>query len=197
MSVPLGILLSGSGSTYENLAQACGDGRLDAEIVQVISSRAGVGGLEKAERHGHARQVLRDPEAITAAMQAAGAEYIAMCGFMRYYDPPACYRQRVTNIHPSLLPAFGGNGMYGQRVHAAVLAAGCRISGCSVHLVCGDYDSGPILGQRSVSVTSDDTPTSLGQRVQAAERALYPEVLQALFSGELRQNAHGAWWIES
>ena len=197
MTAKLGILLSGSGSTYENLARAIDDGRVPAEIVCVISSRSAVKGLEIADRRGHKHAVLRQAEEISAYLQDAGAEWVAMCGFMRFYDPPAALKGRVLNVHPSLLPAFGGKGMYGHHVHEAVLKAGARFSGCTVHVVDGDYDSGPILGQKTVSVHSDDSVDDLQQRVQAAERELYPEVWAKLLTGRLTQNAHGASWIES
>ena len=146
MTAKLGILLSGGGSTYDNLATAIDDGRIPAEIVCVISSKAAVKGLDIAANRGHQHHVLRQADEISACLQDAGAEWVAMCGFMRFYDPPEVYKGRVLNVHPSLLPAFGGKGMYGHHVHEAVLAAGARISGCTVHVVDGAYDSGPILG---------------------------------------------------
>ena len=197
MTAKLGILLSGSGSTYENLAKAIDAGQVPAEIVQVISSKPGVRGLAIAQERGHAHAVLKKPDEISACLQESGAEWIAMCGFMRYYDPPAAFKGRVLNIHPSLLPSFGGKGMYGRNVHAAVLKSGVRYSGCTVHLVDGDYDSGPILGQETVDVLGSDTVEDLEQRVQAAERRLYPRVWQELLSGGIKKNAHGASWIES
>jgi phosphoribosylglycinamide formyltransferase-1 len=102
-----------------------------------------------------------------------------MCGWMRFWDQPADVRGRVFNIHPSLLPAFGGRGMYGLHVHRAVLAAGVALSGCTVHLVAGAYDSGPVLAQRQVAVMPGDTPETLQARVQASERELYPQAIAA------------------
>jgi phosphoribosylglycinamide formyltransferase-1 len=183
MPARLGILLSGSGSTYANLVAAIADGRLPAEIAVVIGSRADAGGLERARAHGHPAVVAAAPEAVTAALRAHRAEWVAMCGWMRFYDPPPEFHGRVLNIHPSLLPGFGGKGMYGIHVHRAVLAAGAPCSGCTVHLVSGAYDSGAILGQRRVPVLPGDTPEALQERVQAAERALYPEVLAGVIAG--------------
>ncbi|NRA37587.1 MAG: phosphoribosylglycinamide formyltransferase [Planctomycetes bacterium] len=196
MSSKLGILLSGSGSTYDNIASVIDRGEIDGEIAQVISSRAGVYGLEIAQNRGHAHCVLKDPEAISACMRDAGIEWIVMCGFMRFYDPPADYAGKVLNVHPSLLPAFGGKGMYGSHVHQAVLEKGCRLSGCTVHVVDGAYDSGPILGQQSVPVYQSDSLEDLQARVQAAERELYPQVLAGVLRNGIHRNQHGTHWCE-
>ncbi len=183
MSARLGILLSGSGTTYANLARQIAAGLIAAEVAVVVSSRPGVGGLELAAANGHPSCVADSAEAVTAALRAAAVEHVAMCGWMRFWDPPADWQGRTVNVHPSLLPAFGGRGMYGRRVHTAVLAAGCKVSGCTVHLVSGDYDSGAILAQQTVPVRPDDDVLALEARVQAAERELYPRVVAALVSG--------------
>jgi phosphoribosylglycinamide formyltransferase-1 len=179
MPARLGILLSGSGTTYLNLAQAAADGRLPAEIVVVVASRADAGGLERARALGHPTAVAADGAAVERALRAQRAGWVAMCGWMRYWDPPADFRGRVFNIHPSLLPAFGGRGMYGLHVHRAVLVAGVSVSGCTVHLVAGAYDSGPVLAQRQVEILPGDTPEALQARVQAVERELYPQAIAA------------------
>lgn len=178
----LGILLSGSGSTYANLEAAIADRRLDAEIAVVVSSKEGAGGLDIARQHGRATVVAADPSAVTMALRQHRAQWVAMCGWMRFWNPPGEFIDHTVNIHPSLLPAFGGRGMYGIHVHRAVLAAGVRETGCTVHLVTGDYDSGRILAQRRVAVLPEDTPESLQARVQAAERELYPCTIAALLS---------------
>ena len=187
----LGILLSGSGSTYENLATACADGRIPARIAVVIASRAGLGGIARAERLGHPVVVAAETDAVSAALRAHGARFVAMCGWLRYWDPPADFTGRVVNIHPSLLPSFGGKGMYGERVHAAVIAHGNTVSGCTAHLVAGSYDEGPILAQATVPVEPDDDAHGLAERVQAAERALYPLVVAALVGGTLTKRRDG------
>jgi phosphoribosylglycinamide formyltransferase 1 len=180
MAPRLGILLSGSGSTYANLEQAISDGRLEADIAVVVSSKADAGGLDIARRHGRATAHAASAEAVTVALRQHGVQWVLMCGWMKYWDPPAEFAGRTVNIHPSLLPAFGGKGMYGIHVHRAVLAANARETGCTVHLVSGGYDSGRILGQQRVGVRPDDTPESLQERVQQAERGLYPQVVAAL-----------------
>ena len=172
----LGILLSGSGSTYANLVEA----GLPADIAVVIGSKAGIGGLERAAAYGHPTAVATDPEAVTAALRAHGCTWVAMCGWLKYWDPPDEFRGRTVNVHPSLLPAFGGRGMYGRKVHEAVIAHGAKATGCTVHLVAGGYDSGPIIAQLVVPVEPDDTPDTLQARVQAAERVIYPRALTDL-----------------
>jgi phosphoribosylglycinamide formyltransferase-1 len=190
----LGILLSGAGSTYENLARAVASGAIAAEVAVVVSSRAEAAGVVRARANGHAVEVASEQDAVTAALRAHGAEWVAMCGWMRFWDPPAEFAERTLNVHPSLLPAFGGKGMYGIRVHQAVLEHGCKLTGCTVHLVTGDYDSGPIVAQSAVPVREGDTPETLQARVQEAERELYPRVVGAAVSGRLRRGQHG-WWV--
>jgi len=112
MAPRLGILLSGTGSTYANLERAIAEGRLRAEIAVVVSSRPGVGGLDLAARHGRPAVVATTPDAVTAALLAHRAEAVAMCGYLKFWDPPAEFSGRAFNIHPSLLPAFGGRGMF-------------------------------------------------------------------------------------
>lgn len=179
MRARLGILLSGSGTTYQNLAERCADGSLPAEIAVVVASRAEAGGVGRARRLGHPCVVATDP---AEALRAHRVQVVAMCGWMRFWDPPADFAGRTVNVHPSLLPAFGGKGMYGLRVHAAVLAQGCAVTGCTVHLVAGSYDSGPVLLQRQVPVLPGDTPETLAGRVQAAEREAYPEAIAKLIA---------------
>jgi phosphoribosylglycinamide formyltransferase-1 len=190
----LGILLSGAGSTYENLARAVASGVIAAEVAVVVSSRADAGGVLKARANGHTVVVACEQDAVTAALRAHRAEWVAMCGWMRFWDPPTEYAERTLNVHPSLLPAFGGKGMYGIRVHKAVLEHGCKLTGCTVHLVTGDYDSGPIIAQGTVAVREDDTAETLQARVQEAERELYPRVVGAAVSGRLRRGPRG-WWL--
>jgi phosphoribosylglycinamide formyltransferase-1 len=172
----LGILLSGSGTTYANLAAA----DLPAEVAVVIGSKPGLGGLAKAEALGHATAVASAADEVTAILRTRRVDWVVMCGWLKYWDPPTDFAGRVVNIHPSLLPAFGGQGMYGKHVHAAVISHGVKVTGCTVHLVAGGYDAGPILAQEPVRVLADDTPETLMARVQVAERLLYPSVLRKL-----------------
>ncbi len=190
----LGVLISGGGTTLENLITRIQDGRLrGVEIGLVISSRADVRGVEIARAAGLPVEIIRrrdfageTPEAgeagfssaIAGALDRAGAELVIFAGFLCFWRVPERYMGRVLNIHPALLPAFGGRGFHGHHVHAAVLAAGVRESGCTVHLVDNEYDHGPILGQIRVPVQEGDTPERLAERVMTAERELYPRIIQ-------------------
>lgn len=185
----LAVLLSGGGSTLANLLQRLADGRLrGARIVQVVSSRQQVGGVDVARRAGLPVSIVRRrdhadervfSDAITAAVEAARPDLVLLAGFLCHWRLPDRWRGRALNIHPALLPRFGGRGMYGRHVHAAVLASGEQESGCTVHWVDEEYDHGPIVAQMRVPVMPQDTPESLAERVGIAERELYPAVVQA------------------
>jgi phosphoribosylglycinamide formyltransferase-1 len=188
------VLLSGSGTTLENLFEKVQEGRLPIEIAVVVSSRSDAYGLERARKRGVPAYVFRRrdyggpdeyAEAVFRPVRESGAEIVALAGFMVMIGIPSDYRNRVMNIHPALLPSFGGKGMYGHHVHEAVIARGCKVSGCTAHLVDEQYDHGPIVMQKAVPVLEDDTPESLAERVQSAEREVYPEALRALAEDRL------------
>lgn len=194
----LGVLISGGGSTLANLVERIADGRLRrVEIAQVISSRSNVRGVELA-RAAHLPIDILSPAAfgdadawaaaVASSLDVGRVHLVALAGFLVLWRFPPRYHNRVLNIHPALLPAYGGTGMYGRRVHAAVLAAGERESGCTVHLADHEYDHGPIIAQRRVPVVAGDTPEALAARVGAAERELYPEVIQQVAD-------HGVAWL--
>jgi phosphoribosylglycinamide formyltransferase-1 len=181
----LAVLLSGSGRTLDNLLEWIAAGRLAAGVVTVVASRADVRGVRIAERAGVPVTVLppagRPVDAwsdkIFAACRAAGADLVVLAGFLHLVRIPADFAGRVINIHPSLLPAFGGQGFHGMHVHRAVIDRGCTVSGCTVHLVDDEYDHGRILLQKTVPVLPDDTPESLAARVFAAECQALPEAI--------------------
>ncbi|MFM8635742.1 MAG: phosphoribosylglycinamide formyltransferase [Planctomycetia bacterium] len=187
----LAVLLSGSGRTLENLLDWIADGRLAARVETVISDKPGVRGVAIAERAGvpvhvmprAARPVATWSGAIFDVVRAAGADLVVMAGFLQLVEIPADFARRVVNIHPSLLPAFGGKGFHGMHVHRAVLERGCTISGCTVHLVDDEYDHGRILLQKPVPVLPDDTAESLAARVFAAECIALPEAIRAFGPG--------------
>jgi phosphoribosylglycinamide formyltransferase 1 len=192
----IAVLLSGSGTTLENLFVKKDEGKLTVEIVAVLASRADARGLERAQNRGVPallveRKKFKDPEAFSGEIFKALAPYhpdlIVLAGFMCMLRIPPPYEGKVINVHPALLPAFGGKGFYGHHVHEAVVAHGCKVSGCTVHVVDNEYDQGPIIAQKSVPVLESDTPASLGERVQAAERELYPEVIQAIADGRVHR----------
>lgn len=197
--LPIAVLISGSGSTLLNLLEHCADGRLAARVVGVAASRD-CSGLEHAQRFGVPAEVvprgkpfdLEDFSArMTALLDRWRPELICFGGFLSMYLPPPQYAGRILNIHPALLPGFGGPGMYGDKVHEAVLASGAKISGCSVHLVDAQYDHGAIIAQRVVPVLESDDVHSLGERVRSAERELYPEVVGWFAEGRVSIGADG------
>jgi formyltetrahydrofolate-dependent phosphoribosylglycinamide formyltransferase len=183
------VLLSGSGRTLENFLAKIAAGELGLQIVGVVSSRADVRGVEIARAYGlplavFPRAAYPDVSAHNAAINGWLAtrdpEMIVLAGYLCFYIRPAGFTGPVVNIHPALLPRYGGKGFYGDRVHRAVLAAGDTETGCTVHLVDGQYDTGRILGQQTVPVLPGDDVHSLGARVLAAEFELYPAVLSGL-----------------
>lgn len=196
----LGVLFSGGGRTLENLELKIRDGELPARIVVAISSHAGGGGIARAGRLGIPCRVLDYRERrgslsrdIAAELDAAGVDLIALAGFIRHYDFPAHHAGRILNIHPALLPAFGGKSFYGDRVHEAVIRSGVRFSGCTVHFVTEEYDSGPIILQRIVPVLPDDTPHDLAERVFREECVAYPEAIRLYAEGRLELREGRVW----
>jgi len=180
--VPVAVLVSGGGTNLQALLDALRDSPI-ARITRVVSSRGDAGALERARRAGVPVQVLADPADAAELVRAVGdARLVILAGYLRRVPPVAVarFRWRLINIHPALLPAFGGDGMYGRRVHEAVLASGVALSGATVHYVDEDYDRGPILAQWPVPVRADDTPDSLAARVLEVEHRLLPAVVLAL-----------------
>ncbi len=189
------VLLTGSGTTLENLFEKRDAGQLDINIAVVVGSRADAFGLERARRRGIPTAVVErakfkssEPfsQAVFAALEPYRPELIVLAGFMSLLRIPEAYQNRVINVHPALLPAFGGKGFYGHHVHEAVVRSGCKISGCTVHFVDAQYDHGPIIAQQAVEVRPDDNADTLAARVQAAERDLYPRVIQLYAQGRIR-----------
>ena len=194
MAIRLAIFASGAGTTAQAVIDACAAGRIDGEVVLIVANNAGAAVLERAAAAGIASRHLSartdpDPQALEQAMidalRDAGATHVLLAGYMKKLGPRlvAAYAGRVYNTHPALLPAYGGRGMYGDRVHAAVLADRQARSGATVHLVTDDYDAGPIVAAVEVPVLAGDDVGSLGERVRAAERELVVEVLAAVAGG--------------
>ena len=160
------------------------EGAHPARIVLVVSNRAEAGGLSIARHHGIPTHLLNDsadPVEWCRVLETARVELVVLAGYLKRVPPEvvATFRGRMINIHPALLPGFGGPGMYGRRVHQAVLASGNSVSGATVHLVSEEYDRGPILGQVTVPVLPGDTPDSLAERVLAVEHRLLPAAVLA------------------
>jgi phosphoribosylglycinamide formyltransferase-1 len=190
----IGVLLSGEGTSFENLAGRIEAGEVPAEIVVVVASKEKAGGLERARRRGIPAVAVprrRYPDldafndAIHAALEAHGADFVALLGFLSPFQTRGKFDGRAVNVHPALIPAFCGKGFYGHRVHDAVLASGARVTGATVHFVDEEYDHGPIILQEPVAVRDDDTADSLAARVQAAERRIVPEAIRLFAEGRL------------
>jgi len=183
----IAVLLSGSGTSLENLFEHIERGELDARVVVVVASKPGAFGLERARRRGVpafavARREHPDVgefnDRLHEILDGHAIDVVASLGFLSPFEPRERYRTCTLNVHPSLIPKYCGRGFYGRRVHEAVLAAGERESGATVHFVDDEYDHGPILLQGRVPVRADDTPETLAERVQALERRLVPEALR-------------------
>jgi len=182
----IAVLVSGGGRSLENLAEAIARGEVPGKLALVLSSTPKAFALERARRLGIPAVVI-DPERklspaefsrdAFAAIESFDCEVAVMAGFLRLLPVPARWKGRVLNIHPALLPAFGGKGFYGDRVHRAVLESGVAETGCTVHYVDDEYDHGPVLLQRRIAVLSGDTPETLAARVFEEEKIALPEAL--------------------
>ena len=186
-------LISGGGTTLQNLIDRIAAGSLDASIVGVVSSRADAFGIERAKRagipatvvdwksHSRAASIFQ----VWSAARSFTPDLVCFAGWLHLLPIPDDFRLNVLNIHPGLLPAFGGKGMYGHHVHEAVLNSGAKVSGCTVHFADDAYDSGPILVQKCVPVKEGDDPDTLAARVFQAECEAYPEAIQLIASGRV------------
>lgn len=193
----LALFASGGGSNVGAILDAIDAGELDAEPALLVSDRDGIGALDRAAARALPAAVLPPRQfadeaafagALLARLAEAEADTIALAGYLKKVPEAVVerFRHRILNVHPSLLPAFGGPGWYGRRVHEGVIAHGCRVSGATVHLVDAAYDTGPIVLQEAVRVEPDDTPEALAARVLAVEHRLFPRALQLLAHDRLR-----------
>lgn len=183
----IGVFISGGGRSLMNLIKHRDQHGLPIDIRLVISSSANVRGVEIARQAGIDTRVVRKrdfpdanryAEAMFAPCRQAGVDLVVMAGYLKHVMIPADFERRVINIHPSLLPSFGGPGMYGHHVHQAVLDRGVKISGCTVHYVDNQYDNGPIILQRSCDVRDDDTADTLAARVFEQECEALPQAIR-------------------
>lgn len=190
----LGVLISGGGTTLQNLAECIGRGELNATIACVISSNRKAYGLVRAANLGlPAHTIVRKEqpsteafsEAITATLQRYDVDLVVMAGFLSLWQIPEAFTERVMNIHPALIPKYCGKGMHGHHVHEAVLAAGEKESGCTVHFADNQYDHGPIILQLKCPVMPGDTADTLAARVFEQERRAYPEAIRRYIEGKL------------
>lgn len=186
----IAVLISGAGSNLQNLIDRIADRRLrKIEIGVVISSRSNVRGVERAKEAGLPVEIIRVKDhadttafsaAVTSALERHRIDLAVMAGWLCYWQMPAQWLGRTINLHPSLLPDFGGKGFYGRRVHEAVLAAKCERSGATIHWVDNEYDHGEILMQGHCRVHADDTPETLAQRVGLLEFKLLPAAIEMI-----------------
>jgi formyltetrahydrofolate-dependent phosphoribosylglycinamide formyltransferase len=191
----LAVLLSGSGTSLQNLLDRCADGRLPAQVVLVVSNKADAHGLERARNAGVAAEVVERKrfgsreefsQRIFDGCRQAQVNLVCLAGFMQLLQVPDDFLLRVMNVHPALIPAFSGKGYYGHHVHQAVLDYGAKVTGCTVHFADNIYDHGPIILQRVVEVRDDDTADTLAARVQEQEREAYPEAIRLFAEGRLK-----------
>jgi phosphoribosylglycinamide formyltransferase-1 len=191
-SLNLAVLLSGSGRTLQNFIDLSAQGKLPVAIQVVISSKKDAYGLERAKKHNIPnflveRKQFKSSEEHSAAINNILKQYpidlITLAGFIHLYKIPPEYMGKVMNIHPALLPEFGGKGFYYHKVHEAVMQAGAKESGCTVHFADNTYDTGPIILQRRVPIYRDDTSETLSERVFEAELEAYPEAIRMFAAG--------------
>lgn len=192
----LGILASHKGTNLQAIIAACADGRLTSNIRVVISNNARSGALAKAKRSNilachmssktHPDSAALD-RAIRDKLSSCGVDLVLLAGYMKKLGPMTVelYKNRVLNSHPSILPRFGGQGMFGSRVHKAVIDAGMQVTGVTIHMVDNQYDHGPVVAQCRVPVETNDTIDLLEERVQARERLFWVEVLRMIEKEEI------------
>ncbi|MBO6586956.1 MAG: phosphoribosylglycinamide formyltransferase [Gracilimonas sp.] len=183
------VFASGSGTNFQSIIDAIQRGELSARISGLITNKPGIGAIERAEKNDIPVKVINPEEpgseqdyeeALLRQLEAWDADLIALAGYLKKIPSSVIkmYSNRILNIHPSLLPKFGGKGFYGSNVHKAVLEAGETESGCTVHIVTEEFDEGPILAQIKVPVHENDTPEDLAKRVLKEEHRLYPQTIQ-------------------
>lgn len=192
--IRLGVLISGGGTTLMNILECINKGQLNAEVAVVISSLSTVTGVERAKAAGLNVKIIRKKDHpdidefskhIEEELVAANVDLVVQGGWLCLWKIPPRYENRVMNIHPALLPSFGGAGMWGHHVHEAVLAKGCKISGCTVHFCTNEYDKGPIIVQRCCPVEDGDNPETLAARVFEQECIAYPQAIKLFAEDKL------------
>ncbi len=189
------VLLSGNGTSLENLLEHIDSGALRAEVVVVIASKEKAYGLERARRRGipaiavprvRESDIEQFNDRLHAALDEHDVDLVALLGFLSLFELREKYEGRTINVHPALIPAFCGKGFYGRRVHEAVLASGVKLTGATVHFTDEQYDHGQIILQEAVPVLEDDTVETLSARVMACERRLVPRAIQLFAEGRIQ-----------
>ena len=192
MPLRLAVLASGGGTNLQAVLDAIAGGELDARVVLVAGNKEDAGALERARRAGVRAEWIPKGEdydqRLLALLEETAPDLVVLAGYLKLIPPETVrrFRQRMINIHPALLPAFGGQGMYGIHVHEAVLEYGAKVTGVTVHLVDEEFDHGQIVAQLPVPVLEGDDPKTLQERVLQVEHKLYPRVLQWFAQGRVR-----------
>jgi phosphoribosylglycinamide formyltransferase 1 len=194
--IRLAVCVSGEGTTLQNLIDRIKARKLKAEIVQVIASRPRIGAIARAEAariplalaSRNARGRTEFSTSVFEPIRHSKADLVILAGFLSLLNIPIEYKGRVINVHPSLIPAFSGEGYYGAKVHKAVIDSGVKVSGCTIHFADDNYDSGPIIQQCTVPVLEDDTPETLAARVFEEECKALPEAITMYAQGRLKVN---------
>ncbi|MEP6781230.1 MAG: phosphoribosylglycinamide formyltransferase [Gemmatimonadaceae bacterium] len=194
----IAILASGGGSNLQSIIEyfSRGSAKEVGTIVLVASNRAESGALQRAEDSGIATHFIADftsASSLLAALSAVNADLLVLAGYLKLvpHEVVAKFAGRMLNVHPALLPAFGGHGMYGKRVHEAVIASGAKLSGVTVHFVNEEFDRGPIAAQWPVPVLENDTAQTLGERVLNIEHKIFSVVIEAVAAGSVKLDDHG------
>lgn len=200
----IAVFASGRGSNFQAILNAIHEGRLPARVALLLSNNSTAGAMEVARSHHipavHLSQKQFPDEAqyvgtMLDVLRSHDIDLVALAGYMKFVPPRviAQYRNKIVNVHPALLPAFGGAGMYGIHVHEAVLASGAKTSGATVHIVDEEYDKGPVVMQKTVDVLPDDTPETLAARVLAVEHEIYPKALAAFARNQVHIEGRRVW----
>ena len=192
--IRLAVCASGAGTTLQNLIDLIRAKKLKAQIVQVVASRPRIEAIPRAEAAGiplalanrAAKSLSEFSRSVFDPIRHSKADLVVLGGFLSLVEIPPEYQGRVINVHPSLIPAFCGEGFHGQAVHKAVVESGVKVTGCTVHIATAEVDAGPILAQEPVRVEPDDTEETLHERIKGVERRLYPETIR-LFMVQLQE----------
>ena len=194
--VRIGVLASGGGTNLQAIIDACDRGEIDGDVVVVISNVSEAFALERARKHGIAafafphKDMTREQheQEVIDCLEQHKVDLVCLAGYLRMMTPLIIrkYAGRMMNTHPALLPSFGGSGMHGLNVHQAVIAYGCKVSGCTIHFVTEEVDGGQIILQKSVPVLEDDTPETLQERVLKEEHKLFPRAIELFARGKLK-----------
>lgn len=189
----IAVLISGGGSNLQSIIDGCESGYINGIVKLVISNKDNVYGLERAIKHNIKTFVEKEDEKIIDLLNKENIDLVVLAGYLKIISPKfvEAFRNKIINIHPSLIPAFCGEGYYGKKVHESVISYGVKLSGATVHFVDEGADTGPIIMQKSVEIKVDDTPQSLSERVLAVEHEILKESVRLYCDNKLTVNGRG------